>query len=269
MSEVSSTSAAKQRASEQSTESVQSPITRAEPSVVPTQDGAVFESHFWAASFPFFKSTLFISPRVFGSNENQTDDEQSASLVIDSLVRIFDADGDLINDIEVKSSANDITVLELDPFLGAAKLQGGQKHVHIYVKSEGPAFHMCRLHTAKGASTLGEPLPLSLEHSVFFPIRVGEERQNQLCVVSHNEQSSSVKCRLFMGARTPEFYFSIPANGSRIFGIEEEFADHLESLEGEKQCYIRLSTKSRGALGVQLVERVGSAREIGMYSSVS
>ncbi|MDC0358234.1 hypothetical protein OAO01_05400 [Oligoflexia bacterium] len=220
-------------------------------------------SHFWVCSFPFFETTLFILPPVCS-------EESSCTSTFESLVSFFDADGSLINEVSVVVPKAEIGVLEVDQCMGSCKLEGGLKHGHIVVTSAPGSKHFCRMHTGEGAALLGEPTVLQKEQSNFFPLTFSEEKSSFLCVVNHGEEEAHLKCRLFLGKRTPDFSCSVPAFGSRVFNVESEFSEYTDISEGQLiQAYLRLSSRGSQPVGVLLVERTDNEKDKGIFTSVT
>jgi hypothetical protein len=215
-------------------------------------------THFWVCAYPFVDSTLFVVPPL----------ETSGSQA-ESLVTVFDADGEIANELTLSFPSREVGMLELDNLMGACKLEAGLKHGHALVQSPAGYAHFCRMHTREGASLLGTPSLLSAAHSTFFPLTFDEGRSYFVAVVNQTKAHAAVKCRLFSAKRSPETLITIPPLGSRVIHIETEFPDYAGGDTGKQlQAYVRLSTKSEGVLGAQLVERHTTKAEGGVFYAV-
>ncbi len=227
-----------------------------DPSAVAASAAQSNSKHFWISTFPFFETTLFLVP-------------PPAPIATTFLSRIdlFDADGMLINQVTLEVPAQNVYVVELDPLLGPCKLEQGIKHAHMVVSTPGAAY--CRVQGRENGSLLGEPALVNATRATFFPLTFELGRSNLLCVINRNEYEASLRGRLFVGRRSPEIGWTIPAKASRVFNIETQFSEFIEIEEDQLvRGYVRLSTKA-GDIGVQLVERTPGSREHGIYGAMS
>jgi hypothetical protein len=226
-------------------------------------------SHFWVSTFPYFESTLVITPPI------------SATAATSSKLLFYDADGQLVNESIIETGAQSVTQLELDQFLGGCKLESGLKHAHLVVQSPLGSGHHCRIHGREYAALLGEPFPISAAKAGFFPLTFSADRSSLLAIINFGAAEANLRCRLFLGKRCPEVVWSIPALGSRVINLEVEFREYTESKETARtqvqtgtreaqgaQAYLRVTTKSSG-LGVQLIERSEFSVEQGIFSSLA
>jgi hypothetical protein len=215
-------------------------------------------THLWVCAYPFFDSTLFVVPPL--------EVPESAA---ESVVTVYDADGEIANELSLAFPTREIGMLELETLMGGCKLEAGLKHGHALVQSPAGYAHLCRLHTREGAAILGAPSQLSAAHSTFFPLTFDEGRAYFIALVNQNRTHASVKCRLFSAKRSPETLISVPPLGSRIIHIETEFPDYAGGDSGKQlQAYVRLSTKSEGVLGAQLIERHSTKSDGGVFYAV-
>lgn len=227
-------------------------------------------SHFWVSTFPYFETTLVITPPLYSLPLFSS----TSSSSITSRLFFYDADGKLINDSSLETSSGAVSMLELDQFLGGCKLESGLKHAHLIVRSPAGTGHHCRIQGREYAAMLGEPFRISAAKAGFFPVTFSTDRSNLLTLINYSMEEANLRCRLFLGKRCPEVVWSIPALGSRVINIEVEFREYAEAKEGQQlQAYLRVTTKSNG-LGAQLVERSESSSEqgafvSGIFSSVS
>jgi hypothetical protein len=222
--------------------------------------GAAVESHFWVCTYPFFSTTLFLIPP--GGVRAGEGGWKSA-------LRLFDADGVLVNDVGLQIPEGRVGVVDLDILLGSCKLESGMKHGHLQVSSEAGTKHICRLFARERGAMMGQPQVLSAERVTFFPIVLADDRAPFVALINQSPRNASVKCKLFCGSRNPETECVVPAMGARVLSITGEFADFMET-PGEKQlqAYLRLGVRDSETLGAQLVERVRVARDNEYYTSV-
>jgi hypothetical protein len=224
------------------------------------------ENHFWISSYPFFESTLLVVPSAAATLDAQKPLEGQRLAV---QMRVYDGDGELINDAQLEFPSSDIQFFELEPLLGACKLESGMKHAHLVVTAPSGTGVYCRMHTRESAALLGEPVLVDTTQGTFFPMTFASDRSNLLCIINRGAQEAVLRCRLFVGKRSPEASWTVPAWASKVVSIESEFREYAKTDEGQQlQAYVRLSTKA-GELGTQLVERTDGPQEAGFFTSVS
>ncbi|MBN8549301.1 MAG: hypothetical protein J0M12_08310 [Deltaproteobacteria bacterium] len=220
---------------------------------------ASLTSHFWVCAYPFVETTLFLVPAL----------SPDAALASATSIELYDADGALSNEVELDFPAGQVGILELDSIMGGCKLESGLKHGHMLVRSPAGTSPYLRMHTREGAALIGEPAAFGADRSTFFPLTMDEGRSYYLTVVNHGKAQAALKCRLFCAKRSPETLISIPAFGSRVISLENEFAEYSAESGKQMQAYLRLSTKSETTLGVQLLERTEGKNEGGIFYAVS
>lgn len=219
-------------------------------------------THFWISSYPFFETTLFFSP-LFTT-------EPDIQLRYPVILKIFDADGALVNEATLELSSCEVSVLELDQFSGGCKLESGIKYAHLVVEAPVSLRPLCRMHTREGAAMLGAPLVISGAKSVFFPFSLAKDRQALLTFINIGSQQASVKGRVYFKKRTPEMMWTIPANGARAINIQAQFEDFIDLTDEEQvQGYLRVGTRAEAQVGVQLLERIQGTKDTGIFLAMS
>ena len=214
--------------------------------------------HFWVSSYPFFESSLIITPTA-----EPRGPEASCA------VQVFDADGECINEVALEFPSTEIYSLELDPLLGGCKLESGMKHAHVVVRTDEGMDVSLRIYSKEAAAFVGEPARISSTQGTFFPMTFSSDRANLLCCINTGDEEATLRCRLFFGKRSPESSWVIPPRASRVMNLESEFRQYTALHEGDQvQAYIRLSVKA-GNLAVQAIERTEGPKDSGFYTSVS
>ncbi len=207
-------------------------------------------SHFWVATFPFFETTIFIAPAIGVPPSTPT------------RVRLFDADGGLVNDATVEVEPGRVGVFELEQLFGSAKLESGFRHGYLEVESPVGTRHLCRLHNRSGGVFYPEASELSAARTVFSPVSFASGFDQVVCLVNHSEVPGVVKIRLLVGKRTPETFVEVPPHGARLVSLGAEFGAYIGAVGHEPTPgYVRISAKGEGRLGVQLLQRVQSRDE--------
>ena len=237
---------------------------------------------FWICAGPLFESVLFMAGGVALSEiseylgESAAEDGASQKKLLSSgkmdrhNLRFFDADGAMVNEVSLLLPRGKASCFELGPFLSSAKLEGGLQHGLLEVSSTVVSSAECRMQALRSSSRLGAPTPLTNRKSTFLPVGLSKEREQLVVLTNYADERVAVKCRFFKGKRNPEFDVILPAKGSRVFGVRSEFADYIDLTRDEVQdAYVRLSTRSEGVVGVQLLERIASKRETGVFTSIS
>ena len=224
------------------------------------------ESHFWISSYPFFESTLMLVPGAAHTLDAPKPIETRRMSV---TMRVYDSDGAEVNNARLEFPCGEIQLFEVEPLLGACKLESGLKHAHLAVSAAPDTGVYCRMHTRESAALLGEPLEVSAVQGAFFPLSFAADRSNLMCIINCGDSEAILRCRLFVGKRSPEGAWTIPAHASRVVSIEAEFRDYAAVEEGvQLQAYVRLGTKA-GNLGVQLVERTEGPKDAGFFTALS
>lgn len=233
----------------------------AETLIANTTDKELVTSHFWVASYPFFETTLFIVP---------PDRQLPFAQPSDTEIQVFDPDGELINKVNFSFPNNQIGTLEVDQLLGACKLESGFKHAHLIIKSPSGTRHLCRLHAQERATFLGQPVTVTEEQGIFFPLTFAINRTSLLCLINYQNELARVRCRVLSGTRSPEQVLTVPAWGARAFVVESLFPEISQVEDGRRKIsYLRIFSKEEQKVGAQLLERINCGDGRFIYSSVN
>jgi hypothetical protein len=206
-------------------------------------------SHFWIANPPSFSSTLFVS----------AEDQSATEGKISTALEIFDVDGVKVNTVDVEFPANEVGVIELEPFAAGLKMQGGIAHGHVRIRSPRGTRHLLRQSVGSSVSVYHDPAPVKARESAFIPVVLGGRREHMLVLVNASEEEGQIGCRFYYGNRSPEWTLTIPARGSRVLSIESEMlasADDRAWEKGALQAYLRLTGKHDAPISGHIIERV-------------
>lgn len=212
------------------------------------------ERSFWISTQPFFESSLLLFPIV------------SAPFNL----YLYDCDGALVNQVELQFPAGKLVVLPLVEFAEGLKLESGLRYGQLVVSAPSENLINCKIHGGDWAGSCSDNQSLSVDKSIFFPITLSEERSYVLAFCNASKSIAQLKGRLFFGKRTPEFNCVLPPLGSRIVSVNSQFSEFTAVPPGkELQAYLRLTSRERSLIGVQLIERHEVTTERFVYSCVS
>lgn len=221
----------------------------------------------WFCAYPFFEATLLVVPpsasslAPFGSS---TDDSFPV------WIRLFDADGGIVNEMECQFSKSEVATLELEQALSACKLESGLKHGQCEVRLPGDALAYVQLYARHSAPVIGKMALVNSEKAEFFPVTFAAGRSYALAAINLDQHPAQLRVKLILGNRTPEVVVEIPAHGARLVSLAAEFSE-FATVEGDRtlQAYVRLTTRSEAGIGLQLLERVEAGQEDFFYGIVS
>ena len=185
-------------------------------------------SDFWVGSAPFFESTLFVlpSPDVADPTAEQGEESPFSNK---TRVLFFDFAGNRVNQIEVCFLKGEIGVLPLDTFLESCSLTAGFRQGRIVVQSEIPCKHLIALKYGSSEVILAPATVVSGDLGGFVPVLLGDNRSSVLYLLNQSEAHSPIRCRFFMGSRTPEIEVNLAPlsvsplliDGQGVHGITE------------------------------------------------
>lgn len=166
---------------------------------------------------------------------------------------IIDADGLLVNQGEV-SFPSDVGEIDLKPFMGSCKTESGLRHGRLELEAPGNSAVMLKLAMEGEVNFISRLSVVKESHSEFVPVSFAKNKVSYFCLTNFSTSALELRIRLILGKRAPELQVSLPAGGSRVIILEQEFAQVLENLEAQVFGYLRISTRDPLGFGFQLIE---------------
>lgn len=242
----------------------------------------ITRTHFWITSQPFCEALLFLVPQT--ATTALTGCTQDVS---PALLRLFDCDGGVVNEVHCSSVTGAPVVLELEALLEGCKLESGLRHGHLMIEHDASVSPALRLQNRGGAVVSGASSPVDKDHAMFSPVTLGSDRASLLTLVNFGAGVAEVRVRLMVGNRNPDMVQSLPAFGSRVICLEHEFRQALmadfskaavRKVAGaaetadpftETRGYVRVSVRNDQTVGVQLVESRARPEQGTVFSALS
>ncbi|MCB0340448.1 MAG: hypothetical protein KDD53_12630 [Bdellovibrionales bacterium] len=185
-------------------------------------------------------------------------------------IRIYDCDGELVNELEVQLSDPKVQIIELDSMMQGCKVQAGFRHGHVQVRVGVDSSAACRYHWGEAVSVVSDLQEVSSERAGFFPVRFSKDKLHIVALVNHTDSPAESMVRLILGRRTPEVAVTVPGLGARIVSLESNFAEFATPQEGkERQGYLRVRTKENTPLGLQLIEELMELGSSSIFTMVA
>ena len=219
-------------------------------------------SNFWFSTSPFFNTVVYTVPRtVYNIEEgNYINRGDSTPLTI----KIFDCDGDLINNVSISTPSNECATIAIDTYCSGCKLQGGIKQGTIEISHSDDIICYAKSCDVENTSTkllspslLGVPIYITSTAPIFFPILIKNDLNLILTVINKSHKTEDFKYRIIVDEVFDEISHKIPPKGCRIFSIFADFKD-FECREGT-QAYLRFVSKAPdNCLGYQIIEQIKS-----------
>ena len=199
------------------------------------------DSTFWFACDDFHHSRLIISAPHAGTTH---------------AVSVYDSDGQLVNQVNLKLRDNKLLVLDLDIIAGNCSVQSGIRHGTVRIISPAGSTHELNVFCSDSEYRATENFSLSKNKAVCSPLMLGQDSNTSLLFAAADGPESTIKVRLYTGTRSPESEFKLPAYGAKSLNIETEFADFL-NLNAEKpvQAYVRIISNTANDVKVRLLEK--------------
>ncbi|MCB0354862.1 MAG: hypothetical protein KDD64_15110 [Bdellovibrionales bacterium] len=233
---------------------------RAEERSVGVSDAAAGTTHFWISTYPLVQSKLLLVPPQ----------DCSATYPSRASLRIFDADGEIINEVQLVFESSELSVLEMEQYLEGCKLVQGMKQAHLEVATSPGITSAVRLIAGEASSFSAPLIELAKDDFHFLPVSFSENRSNFALLVNFGETEAEVKCRLYRDKRKPEELVRIPPHGTRVVALEVDFVEHAGSVAHQaSQVYLRIGLRSGSRVGVQVLEQTQPSPRSQFYSTVS
>ncbi|MGI6524760.1 MAG: hypothetical protein ACOX2O_05625 [Bdellovibrionota bacterium] len=214
-------------------------------------------SAFWISTYPFFETTLYVLPCG-----------ESRGEVAQTFLTFFDPDGGVINKVKLQLPVGEIKKVDLNMLLGSCKIESGLRHAVMLVRSPLGTKHLCRISNGRNSSVCGELQIFSDERTAFLPLSFSEKMTSLIPIVNFSENEVKVRCGLFFGEKNHKLEVTIPAQGTRLISVDAELFEVLELGDDEKKmAYLRVSTRSVGQLGLQMLECL-SIKESDEYTMI-
>jgi hypothetical protein len=220
------------------------------------------KNHFWIAGPPIFSSTLLIS--------SATADSSGAAL--EAACELFDVDGTKTQSFNVEFPANEVGIVEIEPFMAGLKTQGGITQGHLVVTTPANTRQICRLQLGKQVDLLSEPKVIKNREMAFMPLLLGAKREHLMVLLNTGEEVCQVVTRLLYGSRSPEWTTQIPPYGCRVVSLEHELLSTFDDLSWQKgisQGYLRISPRAQSSIVCQMIEKLpGETEDNILYRNV-
>lgn len=261
-----------------------------------SSDGIV-RSHFWVTSYPFCDAMLFLCSQHHESEagDGALDVDQNSPV----LLRLFDSDGGVVNELEISSEVGAPIALELDQLLERCKLESGLRHGHLMVEHQPNVRATCRLQNRGGAVLTSASSPVYEDHAMFSPVILSEDRSSMITLVNFGPVEAQVRIRLMFGSRSPDTIRHVAPFGANVVCLEQEFIEELKNSFGkpkkilhaahgqsegagsdsadfvkqplfpETRAYVRVSVRNEQTVGVQLIESTERGEQGNMFTAVS
>lgn len=218
---------------------------------------------FWVASSNFFETSIIFYPLPYRSNESGHDKD-----TFEAEGELYDCDGTLVNTLKYSFDVGKVTVLELSALMEGFKYESGLKHGIMVLKTGRNVGVQCRLHSHSAASFLGELKEVGKADRTFLPLRFSEGSKTLLSLVNLSKDLNQIKCKLFLGKRSPEISLSLPKQGVRLVSVNSEFTEAIESKHIMAAGYLRVSSKNDLPFAAQIVECLEGKANESVFSTI-
>lgn len=211
---------------------------------------------FWVASSGLFETSL-----IFYSSPNQKKEHIAQGL-------LYDSDGNHVNSLEYSFHSDKASVFEISSLMEGVKYEAGLKHGILDLKVSADMNVICRLHSHSAASLLSSLHELGRNEKAFLPLRFSTDTKIIAAVVNLSKEVNQVRCKLFIGKRTPEINLDLPPQSVRLISMNEEFIDCLEGKSVTAAGYVRISSRNDMPFAAQIVECVEGSKNEAIFSSI-
>ena len=207
-----------------------------------TRDDAEHEKshhlHFWAPVEPLDNSTLIVSPL-------------KRSEGITGLLRFYNSNGTLVSESSIAARHGQLAQLPLSAFLDGCETDQGFRHSHLELITSCECQGEIQFSSRLRSSFLTAAHRLSERESRAVPLTLSTNSRHVVALINPHDVQCVVKCRLFVGTRSPEEVCLLPPHGTVLISPEVLYASVINDLNKKKN-----TERSVGGQGAQ--KRSGS-----------
>lgn len=206
-------------------------------------EGLSHHVHLWTIAEPLERSILRVYPTQRGAD-------------ISGYIRFFNPRGVCVSECTIASRPGQLVQIPISSFLDECETDSGLRHAH----AELVTTKQCSAELEMSSRTRSLFMPalhrIDDREPRALPIVLSGSYQHVFAIVNPNDIQCSVKCRLYVGSRTPEEVCLLPPRMTVLLSPEVLFGGVLRELGEfeELQAYLRISTRSSKALGIQMLE---------------
>ncbi len=222
--------------------------------------GDEVSQHFWFAAFSGLDSAVYLSGGKDGSQVR---------------FAAYDCCGRTVNEGLLSVDPEKGASLHASHILEGCVTHGGFRQAHLELFQSAPDQHFpetrmqCFLEGGAHHILTSEPMPVMRTMPRCVPCTFSPRRNNTLLFLNPAEEDLRVRCRVFVGNRSPEEEFLIPSKGLSLVGIEVEFPGLFESHESDSQGYVRITSLKDVPCGVHSVEQTDLSRGHRMFQVIN
>ncbi|MCB0328186.1 MAG: hypothetical protein KDD70_00945 [Bdellovibrionales bacterium] len=199
--------------------------------------------HFWAISDPLERVVLRIAPTHPGEG-------------ISGVLRFFNANGTVGSECQLVIKAGQMAQIPLNALLANCATDSGFRHSHLELETAEECTGELEFSSRTRSSFFSSLHRVVDREPRAFPVVVSPSYRHVLALVNPNDVQASLKCRMYLGSRTPEEACLLPPRSTVLLSPEVLFQRVISEVapEGEIQAYVRLTTRSPKPLGFQVLE---------------
>lgn len=188
--------------------------------------------YFWGCACPFIETSLICGV------EARTGESQCK-------IEIHDSEGQLINEVELGTNSERLSVLELDPLLAACRIESGLKHCQLTVHAPQGIEVCTRLQSHNSCAFASALRYFSIDEPALIPVQIAADRKTLIVITNPVAEAAHVRCRLYAGQRSPELTLVVPPFGARAVSINVEFPEIFEAVGARSvAAYVRVTTRA-------------------------
>lgn len=198
--------------------------------------------HFWALVEPLERAVLRLFPVAKGA-------------AITGSLKFYNSSGLCVNECAIACRPGQLVHLPLESFLDECETESGLRHAHVVLESSVECNGELEMSSRARTFFMPPLAQMDEQQPRAVPLLLAREQRHVVAIVNPNDVQCSVKCRLYVGSRTPEEVCLIPPRATVLVSPEVMFSPVLREFQQEElQAYLRIATRSPKSLGVQLLE---------------